>query len=207
MIKISDFLDRLKEGDPDALVHYLDHCFDLADMVRRRFEPDWFSNIQYLAGNQWESYSSDIQRFARVDVKQKDTKVKLTVNRILPLIRQSAANIRETLNKIDAIPSTNETLDVEAAKIGTDLLDWRWDEDQEEEKTFHELLWTMTCGRTFRKTYWDPYAGRENMRGIGGEGDIVSESVNPFRLWPCPWAESSDWPPPWVIEADTREVS
>jgi hypothetical protein len=64
----------------------------------------------------------------------------------------------------------------------------------------------MAAGRTFRKTYWDPNAGRDGLKGPGGEGDIVSMTVNPFRLWPCPWAESADWPPQWVIEADVRDI-
>lgn len=190
-----------------ARVSYLESLLSDADNLRRKFEPDWYTNILYLAGNQWEQAHNDVRQYGRVVKKLPDTKVKVTINRIYPLVRQAVSAISQNIAEQIAIPSTNEEVDRLAAELATDFLRSRLYEDEEEEVRLQELLWCMCCGTVLRETIYDP-----DKEGVGldgskqqGLGDISTKMINPFKFHLSPWSEGTKHD--WVIISDVRDIA
>jgi hypothetical protein len=205
-MKLIPFVQNPAEGSEFEKVQTLEQLYSAADATRRKFEPDWYSNCLFLAGNQWEAAASDVRRFRKIAVQPPQSKVKIVSNQIFPLARQAASALRENLAQQTAAASTSDSRDVEAAELATDFLQSRFYEDREQEVRFHEILWTMCVGRVLRKTYWDPQADGLGLGGkLKGAGDIVSRTLNPFRFHVCPWSDSSE-EMPWIIESDVRDV-
>lgn len=205
-MRLIPFVNDPVEGDGDERVQALERLYSAADATRRKFEPDWYSNCLFLAGNQWEAAASDVRRFRKLAVQPPHSKVKIVSNQILSLARQAASSLRENLAQQVAVPSTSDQADIDAAELATDFLQSRFYEDREQELRFHEILWCMCVGRVLRKTYWDPEADGMGIGGkLSGGGDIVSRMLNPFRFHVCPWSDSSEVMP-WIIESDVRDI-
>jgi len=205
-MRLIPFADNPAQGNEEEKVRTLEQLYSTADSTRRKFEPDWYSNCLFLAGNQWESAASDVRRFRKLSVRPPQAKVKVVSNQILPLARQAASALRENLAQQVAVPSTSDRADMYAAELATDFLQSRFYDDREQEIRFHEILWAMCAGRVLRKTYWDPEADCKGISGkIPGGGDIVSRTLNPFRFHVCPWSDNSE-EMPWIIESDVRDV-
>lgn len=205
-MRLIPFVNDPAEGDEEEKVQALEQLYSTADATRRKFEPDWYSNCLFLAGNQWETAASDVRRFRKLAIQPPHSKVKIVSNQIFPLARQAASALRENLAQQVVVPATSDSPDVEAAEIATDFLQSRFYEDREQEAQFHEILWAMCVGRVLRKTYWDPEADGTGIGGkLPGGGDIVSRTLNPFRFHICPWADNSE-DIPWIIESDVRDV-
>jgi hypothetical protein len=184
----------------------LEQLYRSADELRRRNEGDWVTNISFLAGNQWESFTQDVLRYRRIPATPPQSKIKLTSHQILPLVRQAVATLNENLARQIATPATTDKSDIDAAELATDFLESRFYEDDEREKRLHEMLWTMTCGQVLRKNVYDPDADGQGPFGkMEGVGDISTETLNPWRYHVAPWVDSSG-KIPWIIESDVRDV-
>ncbi len=204
-MRMMPFIDN-PTGDPQEKVQKLEQQYKSADALRRKFEPDMYENILFLAGNQWDCAHEDIRRFRKITVRPPQSKVKVVMNHIYPLARQAAASLREHIAKQEAIPSTMDESDVQAAELGTDFIDARHYEDEEDDKRFREILWSMVAGQCMRMTYWDPDKASEGITGrVNGMGDIESTTLNPFRYHLCPWADDNG-KMPWIIVSDVRDI-
>lgn len=194
-------------GEKDERAQRCQELYDLADTLRQRQESEWYTNSLFLAGKHWEKAAEDVRKWTgRRPVYAPQTKVQLADNQILPLVRQAAAALRENIPKQIAIPATNEPEDIESAEIGTDFLEARLYQDNEEEQRFFDILWVMVTGQALRKTYWDPEAEYQNAYGdkLSG-GEIVTQRITPFSYHLCPWADATQ-PAPWIIESDVRDI-
>jgi hypothetical protein len=190
----------------DDIVGYLEDQYKEADAKREPYVRDWYTNIAYLAGNQWESYEGDLHRHGRKLEMPAHSKVKLVANVIYPLVRQCQSSILQNLAQQIAIPATSDKRDIDAAAVATDFLQARMDADKESEIRAQEIQWAMTCGRAWRKTYWDPDLDSEGIAGkMKKAGDIASSTLSPFHMHVCPYSDNySD--PLWIIESDVRDI-
>jgi len=198
---------RAQEGQSeDAIVEWLEELYKAADATRRRYESDWYTNILFLAGEQWSKAAEDVRRYGRIVVRPVQSKVKIVNNQIYALARQAAAALRDNLARQIAVPASQDEMDVEAAAVGTDFLRARYEADDEAQVRFHETLWCMMTGRTLRETRWDPDApGRTEAGWVPGLGDISTATLNPFRWHQCPWDDNSKRPS-WIIVSDVRST-
>lgn len=193
--------------DDNELVSTLEELFQIADKHRRKFEPDVWGNVAYLAGDQWVSFESDIQRYRKIDIVAPAAgKFKAVDNQILPLARQAAATLRAHIAQQDAIPDNNSPEAVKAAQLATDFLSDRYETDKELVLRFNEIMHLIVAGECLRMTTWDVTRGRDGLSGFGGEGDIKTETVPFFRFYKCPFNEGPDYPSEWIIQADVRDV-
>lgn len=202
------FMPKTKSEDETAsTVAWLESCYKSADMVRRKFEPDWMTNITYLAGNQWETANQDIRRYGMRQERPVNTSARVVINKILPLVRQAASSLQNAISVMEAVPASPDDNDVKAAILATKFLKHQNDASNEQDKRYREMLWAMACGRSWRKTTWNPDASGINASGrlVPGIGDISSEVISPFMMHCCPWGD--DYANPlWVIETDVRDV-
>jgi len=201
-----DFIQDQPKGSENEKVKALESLYKTADNARRRFEPEWYENILFLAGNQWEYAHDDVRRFSRRIIHVPDTKVKLTSNQIYPLFRQAVSTLRNNIASQEAVPSTSDPSDREAADLASDFIQARYYEDEEEEQRLREIEWSMCTGRCMRMTYWDP--DKDGMGAYGKipkAGDISSTTLNPFKFYVCPWMDD-ELQFPWIIISDVRDI-
>jgi hypothetical protein len=200
------FTERSDSANEQDTIQYLEEQYEAADQQRRLYEPDWATNIQFLAGNQWEEFQADYRRFGRKIYNPPQSKIKLTCNVIFPLARQAASSMRQNLAEQIAIAATSDPRDEQAAALASDLIQYRVDEDREEDIRFHEILLAMCCGRVLRKTFWDPDRDSEGIAGkLVGAGDISTMTLHPWRFHVCPYSDNAS-EPLWIIESDVRDI-
>jgi len=195
------------EGDRAEKVVACEQIYKTCDALRRKVEPDWYTNILFLAGNQHEAAADDVRRFGRVPIHSPSSgKVKVVSNCILALARQAQASLCENIAQSIAVPATDDPDDVESAELATDVLASRYDEDHEQELRLSEILWAMCCGRVLRDTYWNPNADSYGILGkMTGAGDEATRMLNPFQFHLLPWMDSSA-PMPGVIVSSVRDI-
>jgi len=189
-----------------AKAAWLERLYVLADQARRHYEPDWFQNISYLAGNQreQEAFAGDVLRYRRVPLPVPTRKAWLAINHIYGMVRQASATLQEALGRQVCVPATSDEEDVQAASLGSDFLLSR--SDEEEALRLIELVWTMTTGRVLRMTQYDPWASGEGLTGpVPGLGDVETMTLNPWRFHYPPWAETGRLPE-WVIVSEVRDT-
>ncbi len=207
------FLGKPEEGEPQAVVGWLEEVYRACDAARRQYEPEWVDNIHMLEGRHWEKAADDIRRGRKLPVRAPQSSVQMTANWIYSLARQAAAGIRDNLGEQTAVPATLDPEDVEAAEIATDFLSFRMAQDQEDDLRFRDILWAMVCGQALRFTCWDPEkegagfvsATRKQVR-LPRAGDISTLPLNPWRYHLPPWCERVS-EAEFVIVSDVRDVS
>lgn len=201
---IGDIGQQREEKDK---VGKLQELYLTADEQRKKFEAEWWTNILWLGGAQYEEADPDVRRFRKIPIKTADTKIKFVSNFTYSLARQAAAGLRDTIARCIAMPATLDPEDVFAADLGTDFLDSRIGEDEEQELRFDEILACMVFGRVLRKTYWDPDKDAVGYGGepIHGAGDIATVTLSPLQCHWTPWART--WNEvTFVIESSVRDV-
>lgn len=187
-------------------VEWLEELYKLSDSVRRAAEPEMYTNVLFLAGNQWEAAAEDVRRFGRVPVPSPSLKQKIVANRILPLYRQTQSAMVDNLARQVAVAATTDPDDVAAAEIATDFLESRLHEDDERTRRLEDIGWAMCCGRALRMTDWDPDADGQSILGrVEGFGDIRTVTLNPWRYHLCPWVDCYA-EQPFIIVSDVKGV-
>lgn len=202
------FTERAEKGaDSKAFVEYLESCYTASDSVRQKFESEWATSILYLAGNQYEAAAKDFRRNGVLPRPISDNSRRRIENHILPLVRQAAGALRNSIASMEAVASTNEAKDRKAATLATKFLKYRHTADDEPEARFKEIMWSMCSGRVMRKIHWDPDAPGLSSNGVLTDklGDIASRTISPFFTHICPWDLGSS-EPEWIIESDVRDV-
>jgi len=201
-----------ERGDGDrGVVEKLEELYRVSDGSRRQVEPEWYANAQFLVGNQHDLPTGDFRQWLTTTrlvprISKDDDPYRMTVNLVYTLFRQAGAGVVDNLGRQICVASTQEPLDVAAAAIGSDFLRSRYDEDNEKRKRMMEVLYTMVCGRSYRKTAFDPDAtGNGEFGELDHAGDIVSETVSPVRLLVDPWSDMFE-NCSFVIESELRDV-
>ena len=208
-MRIPFFGKLAEESEEGGRVASLEALYQAADQARRQYEPEWQANALFLVGNQWEEPGLRGRQWGasrRRPVDDGLARGGLTINWVYSLARQAVAGLRDNLAQQVAVSATNEPWDQAAAEVATDFLASRYDEDDEREKRFQEILWAMVCGRVLRKTFWDPdLAGKGEFGELPAAGDLASLTLPPLRYHVDPWSSTfADCS--FVIESDVRDV-
>ena len=202
--------DQAVEKREASIVAWLEELYTRAKALREQQEPEWITNILFLAGNQQEQARTDLRLLTRrIPTVVPETHDKLTINVIYAMERQAAAAFRDHLARQIAVPATREQEDIDAAEIGTDFLTQREynQHDDEPDLRLREVLWAMNTGICARATAWDSRISGYTKQGkIDGLGDLSTRCVNPFRFHLCPWPDDTS-DVPWLIESDVRDIS
>ena len=162
-------------------------------------EQQWAINIAYLTGNQWIAFDKSSRKI--VEKPKENWEERVTINRIRPIIRTELAKITKSKPQFNVISASNEEEDIDAAKVGTQVLDFIWRNSNMDEKRFKIALWQITTGTGIKKTFWNDKLGDEaqlNTLDEQGEfaldeqgqevmqsqklGDIDNSVVSPFNF-------------------------
>jgi hypothetical protein len=129
----------------------------------------------FYRGDQWLEYKNRRWSSAPPDEKWR---VRLTVNKLPPLVELSIATFLRYRPIILANPGSDEDKDRQAAKVGQILLRYLWDYLKFDELLIDALREVKVLNSSFLRTSWDPDKGRkipiyETTLEAGPEGIMI----------------------------------
>jgi hypothetical protein len=149
--------EKPEEINEEASVKFIEDKLKESENVG--LEQQWAVNIAYLTGKQWVVYDKNQRKI--VEKPKEIWEERVTVNRIRPAIRTELAKITKSKIQFNVIPATNEDEDIDAAKTGTQILDFIWRNCNMDEKRFKAALWQITTGTGILKPFWNSSLGDE----------------------------------------------
>jgi hypothetical protein len=175
--------------------------------VRQIYERQWYLNIAFYLGKQ------NVQ-FLNVQGTSPGGSTRLytppapfyrsrpIMNLIRPAIRTELAKLTAQKPTAVIVPSTTEDRDLYAAQAGEQIWESIYRDKRLKQKFRQNVMWTLTTGNGFMKTYWDSNAQDKS----GAQGDFCYEAVSPFHLFfPDMLCEDIE-DQPYVIQITTRTI-
>lgn len=171
--------DKLTKAQHKDLVAYCNKCFQEARDNRLPFERKWYMNLSFFFGRQWVQWaggrSNTLARL--VEPKAPPWRVRMTVNRVRPILRGEMAKITKEHPTAFVIPASSDDDDISAAKAGEQIWEHQW-------RTLHlprlirrTSFWMVTCGNGFIKEWWDSHADDGTNKGA-----IAADALSPFHI-------------------------
>lgn len=125
-----------------------------AKTARRAYEPNWFMNLAFYQGDQWVAHDKRGLYYPRTRKGQ----VKLTDNRVQPIVRTEVAKLTKQRPGWSATPRGIDDEAVNSAQASVRLLEWAYDHLNFAEVRREAVTWSRVCGAGFVKVVWDPNA-------------------------------------------------
>lgn len=183
-MKILELLKKKKQDK--SIIHDIDGLFnDDMDYSKQIREREFWRNLLYYSGEQWIEYVRSLNSFRR---RQLPDFIPTPVsNEIRGYVRAVKAMLlgQKLIPKI--FPNTNDRSDMDAAKLGEQLLIWMDsinDEEIQEEKE-KVIIWMTICGTGFLRTFPEMDGGQWALTKSGEmlkTGEIAVENIIPFNI-------------------------
>ncbi len=197
-VGLNNVSDIVNSDNPVAAVEAF--C-RLMKPTHEAYSRQWFLNISNFIGNQWLSLDRVTGRF--VVPRAPSWRVRLVVNKILPIARTQIAKLRETEPRIYTAASTAEDADIQGADLATDVAQSIYNGSDFNDVRKQLTLWQVVAGNAYTVTVYDERAGKEivdqqmdeNGQPILDEqgnpvmrkfktGDILIDFASPFEIVP-----------------------
>jgi hypothetical protein len=137
-------------------VQELDDLATKAKSARSRYEPNWYLNLAYYAGQQWVFWN----RGRLYEPQLEGWRVTFTDNRIIGIVRTEVAKLTRQRPRFVVVPNTGSEADIDNAMLGERILNHLWKSQDLERKQRSALKWSRITGAGFWKVYWDSSGGR-----------------------------------------------
>jgi hypothetical protein len=157
-----------------------------ASMARHDWENQAYMNIAFFLGYQWIGWSDGTGWIQKAE--DAEMRYHLVYNLLQPAVRTQVSRTMSHKPWVTCLPTTAEEEDVQAARLGTKLLQhWR-------RRLFTPTLeaefytWQAVCGTAFWRVGWDAYAGRSIIQrplAPFGEGILSPHRAEAFRARPA----------------------
>jgi hypothetical protein len=141
---------------------------------------NWYENLAFFAGNQYVRWDKSTNKL--VTPEKPSWRVRLTFNHIMPRVRTEHAKLTINRHVWEVLPATAEEEDTNVAKVSTKFLDAKWRELEMDDTKEEAILWALTTGTGFVKTWWDEGKYRDDnlVPLTNDEGIPIDESGNPL---------------------------
>ena len=136
----------------------LDQEISAAGQRRGIYERNWFQNLALLMGQHYIKWNTTAKLF-EPDYKVPIWREQITLNKILPWYRQAVSDILAYEPKAVVTPNSNETLDIDAAILGTKVLGGLKIKTNWKTKKFAKTEWQLTYGNAFLHPFWNERLG------------------------------------------------
>ena len=174
--------------------------------VRQQIERQWYINLAFYIGKQNVavipiSSASSAATGVRLYIPPAPYyRARPVINRIRPIIRTELSKLTAQKPTATIVPSTGDDSDLAAATAGEQIWDATYREKKVKSVFTRTMLWALTTGVGFMKTYWDP----AKKDAAGNQGDFCYEMVTPFHLFvPDMLAEDIE-DQPYIIHIQTK---
>jgi hypothetical protein len=200
---------KSKMGDADwqnKVIEWTKSAHLRCRTIRQQIERQWYINMAFYIGKQNVavipiSSASSAATGVRLYIPPAPYyRARPILNRIRPIIRNELAKLTAQKPTATIVPATGEDADLSAAQAGEQI----WESiyrGQKIDATFRQsMLWTLTTGNGFIKTYWDP----NKVDKSGQPGSLCYEMITPFHIFvPDMLAEDIE-DQPYIIHLQTR---
>lgn len=226
--QISQLASRSKDKDfENRVISWTKNAHLRCRTIRQQIERQWYLNLAFYAGKQ------NVQLIPVSNSNGSGVGVRLyippapyfrarpVINRIRPIIRTELSRLTSQKPSATIVPSTNEDKDQSAAQAGEQIWDSIYRQQKIGNKFRQSLLWTLTTGNGYLKTYWDPKKKSKQWQPYSPEeaamaqklgapaekqpdGDFCYEMVTPFHLFVPDMMQEDIEDQPYVIQIQTR---
>jgi hypothetical protein len=179
-----DMVALRKSPEGAAVARYVKEQFHKCMTLRAKEEKRWNINLALYSGQQWaETVAPEIQLNTGALLKTPALakgRERQTINRIKSVCRTEMSKFLSRRPGASVIPSSATDEDQQAAAAGEQA----WLSTMERRKLYSEIpkavFWKVITGNGFIKTYWDDTLVDQDS---GMDGDVVYESVDPYKLF------------------------
>jgi hypothetical protein len=191
-----------KPDDPYAHIREEDVLRDIEQLVqeggklRMDEEVEWQIAWRFYNGKHWGDWDQDgnLQDLEDEDIPH------LVLNYILHLVQTRLAHLIKNRPILQGLPGRPDERARNATRLAVRVMEAYWRKLRLPRKLGEALLWSLVCGKSFWKVYWNPALGKEVTRvGPGGaplptvrEGDIAVDVVYPHEIIVNPGAMDLD---------------
>lgn len=175
--------------EPKALITWANRRFEDAARVD---EFHGKQNLAFMLGQQWGVWDTDRRRFQAPSVPrgEPNAPVRITINKVGSLVERVIARLTKNAPTPDVRPVTDTQSDINAAKVGTRILDHELNARLKFPQRLIELyFWAMPLGWSFFHIRWDPNAGKvigqldeKGEQVTVHQGEIALDEVPAFEM-------------------------
>jgi len=176
--------------------------------VRQQIERQWYINLAFYTWKQNVavipiSSASSAATGVRLYIPPAPYyRARPVINRIRPIIRTELAKLTAQKPTATIVPSTGEDRDLAAAQAGEQIWDSVYRDKKIKSIFGRTMLWTLTTGNGFMKTYWDP----NKPDCEGNPGDFCYENITPFHIFVPDMLCQDLEDQPYVIHVQTKSL-
>ncbi len=179
--------------------------FESAAKGKAAVEKMWFINIAFTLGYQNSQWNDVTKKFD--EPKAPTHRVRSINNKVLPRYRKALTRLTTYDPGAVVTPNSNETLDIEAAQLGTNVLKGIKEKVKFRIKNHEKTQWQLLAGTGILHPFWNSDLGSEIVGDDNTEdmpelsvlegaskpktapkglmtGDVDLEAVSPFELFP-----------------------
>lgn len=142
---------------------YIKHKWDTNYAMTQEQRRDWFNNVAFYEGRQWQHFGADIGGFSNDPAQDETTqRVYAVSNLIQPLADSRIAAIlgeRPIPEVVSNDKSSPESIN--RAERETAILKSLWEDMNVQSLLIEAIWWSVICNRVFLRPYFDPEHGKD----------------------------------------------
>jgi len=205
--QLQSLMNKSKQADfQNKVITWTKNAHVRCRTIRQQIERQWYINLAFYTGRQNVavipiSSASSAATGVRLYIPPAPYyRARPVINRIRPIIRTELARLTAQKPSATIVPASSEDKDLAAAQVGEQIWDTIYREKKVKSTFRRAMLWTLTTGNGFIKTYWDP----KKMDSTGNQGDFCYEMVTPFHLFFPDMLVEDIEEQPYIIHVQTK---
>lgn len=162
-----------------------------------------FLNIAYMTGKQWLTLDKTSNRV--IEAPKDNSKVRITINRIDPVVRANLGKMTKNKPIMTVVPATTEQADADSAKVADKVLEYLEDTLGLQALDRTAILWGISTSLVLVKVFWDRNKGEPIPDSDARTGQCNIDIVNRFEFsydrTAKNWSEVK-----WVCQTKLRDI-
>lgn len=140
--------------DVEEEVGYWEEQFTICDNLRKSYEQQWYLNLAMYFSKQWVTWQQNVTGTGGrlYSPPTPRNRVRLTANRIKPVIRDELTKLIKQEPQFYAKPNTTDPSDVSAAKVAESLCEYCLTSGYYNRVRRQGTFWMLLCGTSYLKT-------------------------------------------------------
>ncbi len=175
---------KIRKNSVDENWSFLKEKIDLGLSLRRPYEGQWILNMAFIAGKQYSYFNNSSHTLHQLNAGQ--GQFFAVDNIILPKWTRQIADFIKTRPKMTVVPNSTQEEDVEAAKLGSKVLENYYSEKFLKQKARQLATWVKSTGNAFLGDYWNkkggPWGLDQKTGKISYAGDVDCSVWSPFNV-------------------------
>lgn len=150
-------LEDIKFSDDAAIARFVDGIWKRRNTYKYGLETQWFLNIAYFMGKQNVVWFDVLRQLKEPDAPS--WRVRMVINILQAGVRTLIAKLYKPRTEWDVVPATADFEDAQVSELDKQVLQFRYQQQDMDEKLLDFIEWLILTGNGFFKVCWDPEAG------------------------------------------------